>query len=120
MISTWLRKIFNIGHPWRCFLVGLFLCGVKFPVNWWTRDNAGRQEKMEATNFGITILDTPEMKDAWERVNKSTRMSHDLTNLTIEWVRRWNPYSTKWFSMIVLGLILLNILQLVALISTII
>jgi len=57
-------------------------------------------------------VDTPEMADAWDRIHKSTRMSHDLKNLAIEWTRRWNPYSTKFYSLLLVTVFIIELIRL--------
>lgn len=94
--------IFNTKHPYLCFALGIIIAGHKFPWDWWVQPASDhRKAAMQATSFGILPADdnSPEdafMREAWDRILAPGRTSHDLTNLVIEWTRRWTPYATKF------------------------
>lgn len=90
-------------RPRFCLAVGIFLCGLKYLLELVQPSSGQRKAAMQATTFGILPANdgTPEdarMVDAWARVEAEGRTSHDLTNLAIEWNRRWLPYSTKFIA----------------------
>lgn len=92
-------------HPYFCFVIGLVLCGLKFPFNWFSGEDVERKAAMQKTSFGILpsgdgTLEDSRMEDAWQRIETAGRPMHDLTNLAIEWTRRWVPYATKFLCMI--------------------
>lgn len=99
--------IFSRNRPRLCLIAGLILCGLKWPFNWIGGEDKSRKAAMQATAFGLLDPD-PRMVDAWDRIedkaadNRGRKgivtLSHDLTNLAIEWTRRWTPYATKFIA----------------------
>jgi hypothetical protein len=75
------------------FLLGIILCGLKFPFNWLFPD-AKFEDIQKTGKFGLWR--GPRLQDAWLRIETPGRTSHDLTNLCIEWVREWLPLSVKF------------------------
>lgn len=92
-------------HPYLTFWLAAEIAGHKLPFEFTDKSSDARDAEMHATKFGILPLppDHPNfysdanarMVDAWQRLDTAGRTSHDLTNLIIEWVRRWCPFATK-------------------------
>lgn len=111
-------KLFTRDHPRLCLMAGLILCGLKWPFNWISGQDGARKAAMQSTAFGLLDPD-PRMVDAWDRIedkapdNRGRKglvtLSHDLTNLAIEWTRRWTPYATKFIASFAVYLTLLLI-----------
>jgi hypothetical protein len=75
------------------FCFGIILCGLKFPFNWLFAD-ARFRDIQRIGSFGL--YDGLELQDAWRRIRDPGRSLHDITNLVVEFNRRWLPVSTKF------------------------
>lgn len=107
-------KLFNRKHPYICMAAAIYIAGAKFPFDYWINNqNVTRRAKMKGSKFGLLYDDRPvaptiaaagQLYDAWERVEGKApdgngdvgRLSHNLTNLIIEWVRLWTPTAVKF------------------------
>lgn len=97
--------IITTKHPYLALWWGFEVTGHKLPFEFTDQSSDKRAEQMRLTKFGILSLppDHPEfgspenlrMVDAWDRILSPGSTIHDLTNLMIEWVRRWCPFATK-------------------------
>lgn len=76
----------RVKHPIFWFLVGVYICGFKFPFNLLgiLGDDAKR---VSAWRDFFGLFEGPRLTEAWERWLDPGRPSHDLTNIPIEWVR---------------------------------
>ncbi|MBK1871572.1 hypothetical protein [Taklimakanibacter albus] len=109
--------IFNRNRPLLCLLAGLFLCGLKWPFNWFGGQDANRKAAMQASSFGLLHPASPLLINAWDRLEGKVpdndgeygRTTHNLTNLAIEWTRVWTPYATKYIASFGVYLIVLMI-----------
>lgn len=95
-------------HPYSSLWWAFEITGHKLPFEFTDKSSDKRDGQMMLTKFGILPLPpshydytSPEnlrMRDAWERIEAwggFGKLTHDLTNLMIEWVRRWCPFATK-------------------------
>lgn len=98
-------------HPRRWLWVGGFLALIKWLPNWLSGQDVQRKQTMQATEFGLlgTKSEDAALVDAWDRAEGRiteddikdgrgwfSKPTHDLTNLFIEWVRRWGSYGAKF------------------------
>lgn len=73
-------------HPIFWFIVGIYICGFKFPLNFLGilgSDTA----RIPAWRDFLGLFEGPRLEEAWARWLDPGRPSHDLTNIVIEWVR---------------------------------
>jgi hypothetical protein len=74
------------------------------PFNWFFPSDGIEEERKAAWLDRFGLYDGENLIDAWDRIktnyNKRGFM-HNVTNLAIEWNRRWLPWSTKFLSFII-------------------
>lgn len=100
-------RMFSRHHPYFCAAVAYIICAGKSIPDEIKRENVTRYAQMHSNNMGLTF-DCPTLNDAWDRLedkvpdNRGRKgwrtLSHDLTNLLIEWNRQWTPWATKFFA----------------------
>jgi hypothetical protein len=69
------------------------------PYNW-CFPKGGEIERKVAWKDRFGLFDGDRLvgnaEAAWDRIDNPGRWMHDVTNLAIEWNRRWLPWSTKF------------------------
>jgi hypothetical protein len=82
--------------------IGIVICGLKFPFDVVSGQNAGRYAMLAATELGLTS-DDPAVDTAIYRIRTNANgrgLSHNLTNLPIElarfWIATYEPNRPPW------------------------